>query len=155
MNELYLRKARISDVKIIHKILMDYAKQGVLLPRSFSELYTHLRDFLVLAHRNNQEVYGCCALSIVWEDLAEIKSLAVVKEKQGQNWGRRLVEACLSEAITLGVYKVFVLTYQEHFFSKLGFKRVEKEVLPQKVWADCLKCPKFPECDEIAMLMEM
>lgn len=155
MNELYLRKARISDVKVIHKILMNYAKEGILLPRSFSELYTHLRDFLVLAHRNTQEVYGCCALNIVWEDLAEIKSLAVVKEKQRQNWGRRLVEACLSEAITLGVYKVFALTYQEHFFSKLGFKKVDKDVLPQKVWADCLKCPKFPECDEVAMLIEM
>jgi amino-acid N-acetyltransferase len=134
---------------------MYYAKEGLLLPRSFSELYTHLRDFFVLAHRQTQEVFGCCALSIIWEDLAEIKSLAVAKEKQGQNWGRRLVEACLSEAITLDVYKVFVLTYQDRFFERLGFKVVEKDVLPQKVWADCLKCPKFPECDEIAMLIEM
>jgi len=155
VSELYLRKAKISDVKSIHHLLMYYAKEGLLLPRSFSELYTHLRDFFVLAHRQTQEVFGCCALSIIWEDLAEIKSLAVAKEKQGQNWGRRLVEACLSEAITLDVYKVFVLTYQDRFFERLGFKVVEKDVLPQKVWADCLKCPKFPECDEIAMLIEM
>jgi len=151
----YLRKARISDVKTIHRILMDYSRQGLLLPRSYSELYSHLRDFFVVADRDTNEVFGCCALSIAWEDLAEVKSLAIDPQLQGQGWGRNLVEACLSDAVTLGIYKVFTLTYQVEFFEKLGFKKINKDVLPQKVWADCLRCPKFPECDEVAMLMEM
>ena len=151
----YIRKARISDVKVIHKLLMHFSRQGFLLPRSFSELYSHLRDFFVVADRQTNEVYGCCALSIVWEDWAEIRSLAIGAELQGQGWGRNLVEACLSDAVTLGIYKVFTLTYQVNFFARLGFVEISKDVLPQKVWADCLRCPKFPECDEVAMLMEM
>ncbi|SDN57242.1 amino-acid N-acetyltransferase [Desulfonauticus submarinus] len=155
MNSLYIRKARIKDVKAIHGLLMDYANEGLLLPRSYSELYSQLRDYLVLAERTTEDIYGCCALTIVWDNLAEVRSLAVRRDKQGSGWGRKLVEMCLSEAITLGIYKVFVLTYQKNFFAHLGFKVVDKNVLPQKVWADCLKCPKFPECDEIAMLIEM
>jgi len=154
MEVLKLRKARITDVPGIHKLLMDFAKQGLVLPRSYSELYGQLRDYLVLTDEKNN-VFGCCGLSIVWEDLAEIRSLVVAQSKQGQGWGKKMVETCLSEAITLGIYKVFVLTYQQNFFEHLGFKVVDKSVLPQKVWADCLKCPKFPECDEIAMLIEM
>jgi amino-acid N-acetyltransferase len=134
---------------------MNYSRQGLLLPRSFSELYSHLRDFFVVADRQTNEVHGCCALSIVWEDWAEIRSLAIGSELQGQGWGRNLVEACLSDAVTLGIYKVFTLTYQVDFFAKLGFEVISKDILPQKVWADCLRCPKFPECDEVAMLMEM
>ncbi|MDQ7032266.1 MAG: N-acetyltransferase [Desulfonauticus sp.] len=152
---LYIRKARIKDVQDIHALLMDYSKKNLLLPRSFSELYTQLRDYFVLAHRESQKVYGCCALTIVWDDLAEIRSLAVCEDKQGQGWGVKLVESALSESITLGIYKIFVLTYQTGFFEKLGFKMVEKNILPQKVWSDCLKCPKFPECDEVAMLLEL
>ncbi|MFZ5428445.1 MAG: N-acetyltransferase [Thermodesulfobacteriota bacterium] len=155
MSEYYLRKARIQDVKTIHALLMECAKGELLLPRSFNQLYAHLRDFYVLAAKEGKEIKGCCALSICWEGLAEIRSLVVHRDLQKQGWGRKLVEACLSEAVTLGVYKVFTLTYQSAFFAKLGFEEVSKEKLPQKVWADCIHCPKFPECDEIAMVMEM
>ena len=155
MPGFYLRKARIDDVKTIHALLMACAKGELLLPRSYNQLYSHLRDFYVLAAKEGKEVKGCCALSICWEQLAEIRSLVVHPDLQKQGWGRRLVEACLSESVTLGVYKVFTLTYQREFFSKMGFEEVSKEKLPQKVWADCINCPKFPECDEIAMVMEM
>ncbi len=151
---IYLRKARIQDVRTIHALLMDCSKQGLLLPRSYNQLYSHLRDFFVLA-QDQGAILGCCALSITWEELAEVRSLAVATECRGQGWGRRLVEACLSDAITLGIFRVFTLTYQTHFFERLGFQVVSKDNLPQKVWAECLHCPKFPDCDEIAMSIEM
>lgn len=152
---VYVRKARIEDVRAIHALLMDCSKQGLLLPRSFNQLYNHLRDFFVLAQDGGGAILGCCALSIAWENLAEVRSLAIVPELRGQGWGRRLAEACLSDAVTLGIYRVFTLTYQTHFFERLGFEVVSKDKLPQKVWADCLHCPKFPDCDEIAMSIEM
>ncbi|MFO7727221.1 MAG: N-acetyltransferase [Desulfonatronovibrio sp.] len=155
MNKYFLRKARISDVKSIHGLLMGYSKQELLLPRSYSELYSHLRDYYIIAENDGPAILGCCALSIVWENLAEIRSLAIAPELRSRGWGRKLVDSCLSEAITLGIYKVFTLTYQKDFFKKMDFVEITKDVLPQKVWADCLRCPKFPDCDEIAMLMEM
>ncbi len=150
-----MRKARIGDVKAIHGILMECSKQDLLLPRSYSDLYSHLRDYFVVAEDIGANIYGCCALSIVWENLAEIRSLAIVPEIRNMGWGGKLVESCLSEALTLGIYKVFTLTYQKTFFARQGFREITKDILPQKVWADCLNCPKFPDCDEIAMLMEM
>lgn len=153
--EYYIRKARIGDVKAIHGMLMDCSRDGLLLPRSFNELYSHLRDFFVLAPKGPGPIKACCALTITWDDLAELRSLVVSKDMQGHGWGRKLVEACLSEAVTLGLYRIFTLTYQQVFFEKLGFTEVGKDALPQKVWSDCLRCPKFPECDEIAMLMEV
>lgn len=151
----YIRKARVQDVKRIHAMLMHFSKQGLLLPRSFSELYSNLRDFFVISPLDGGDVQGCCALSIAWEDLGEIRSLVVEQELQHRGWGRRLVEACLSEAVTLGIYRIFTLTYQKPFFDKMDFLEVSKDVLPQKVWSDCIKCPKFPDCDEICMLMEL
>ncbi len=151
----YIRKARMQDVKRIHAMLMAFSRQGLLLPRSYTELYSHLRDFFVLAPLDRGPIVGCCALSIAWEDLGEIRSLVVENELQGQGWGKRLVEACLSEALTLGIFRIFTLTYQTGFFAKMDFREVDKDVLPQKVWSDCIKCPKFPDCDEICMLMEL
>lgn len=152
----YLRKATIQDVPSIHGLLLRFSRQGVLLPRSYSDLYRHLRDFFVLADSGDASIKGCCALSITWQNLAEIRSLIVVEGLQQQGWGRRLVDTCLSEALILGIYRVFTLTYETPFFTKLGFEEVSKEQLPQKVWADCLNCPKFPDgCDEVAMLMEL
>ena len=155
MTNLFIRKARIQDVKQIHALLMHCARKEFLLPRSFNQLYSHLRDFFVLAEHDAPGIRGCCALSICWEDIAEIRSLAVNEEIQKQGWGGKLVEACLSDAVTLGIFKVFTLTYRPRFFERLGFAPVDKERLPQKVWADCINCPKFPECDENALLMEM
>jgi len=154
MHSLFLRKANIQDVQAIHGLLMTFSRQGLLLPRSYNELYKHLRDFFVLD--SERGIQGCCALTITWENLAEIRSLIVDTAHQGQGWGRRLVDASLSEALTLGVYKIFTLTYQTDFFYKMDFRVVDKDALPQKIWADCLNCPKFPDCcDEVAMLVEL
>lgn len=156
MSKPILRKAKIGDIKPIHRILNHYAERGLLLPRPLSELYDHLRDFVVLVENGDAErVVGTCALGICWEDLAEIRSLAVIEERRGRDLGRLLVDACLQEARGLGVHKIFALTYAERFFGKMGFRVVEKSILPHKVWGDCLKCPKFPECDETAMLLEL
>lgn len=154
MADLYIRKARVPDVKGIHGLLLHSGGMGLLLPRSLSDLYSKLRDFYVLADHDTEAVHGCCALAITWEDIAEVRSLAIAEAMRGRGWGKRLVEACQSEAVTLGLFRVFTLTYQVDFFARLGFAVVDKEVLPQKVWADCLNCPKFPGCDETAMLIE-
>ncbi len=151
-----LRKAQIQDIKSIHEILAHYGNQTLLLPRSLSELYDHLRDFYVI---ENSEVkgslLGVCSLSISWEDLGEIRALAVAEESRKRGLGSRLVEACLSEAVELGLSRIFVLTLIKDFFARFGFKEVEKSLLPHKIWADCVKCPKFPDCDEIAMIFEL
>jgi len=151
-----IRKAVIEDIKVIHKILNHYADKGLLLPRSLSELYDHLRDFFVweIGYQTNS-IQGVCALGICWEDLAEIKSLAVAEAHQGKRLGSQLVEACFDEARGLGLKSVFTLTYVSDFFERLGFREVEKSVLPHKIWADCLKCSKFPDCDEKALMIEL
>lgn len=153
--EPQLRKALVKDVKPIHRLLYHYADQGLLLARSLSELYDHLRDFYVLEDADRDRVLGFCALGVCWEDLAEIRSLAVEEEAQGRGYGTLLVRACMDEAAILGITRLFTLTYVEGFFSRLRFRVVEKTILPHKVWADCLKCPKFPDCDETAMAREL
>ncbi len=150
-----LRKARIQDVKAIHGLLMHNAEDRLLLPRSLSQLYSHIRDFYVIDLGDGTGIKGCCALSIIWEDFAEIRSLAVADEVQGMGWGRKLAEACITEALSLGLFTVFTLTYQVEFFHRQGFVEVGKEVLPQKVWADCINCPRFPDCDETAMILKL
>lgn len=155
-NKPILRKAVIRDVKPIHRLLYHFADQGLLLARSLSELYDHIRDFYVLEDAARGDwVVGACALGVCWEELAEIRSLAVAEDRRGMGYGRRIVEACLVEARALGVRQVFALTYEVAFFERLGFAEVEKSVLPHKVWADCLKCPKFPDCDETAMIRSL
>jgi amino-acid N-acetyltransferase len=151
-----IRKAVIQDIKPIHKLLGHYADQGLLLPRALSELYDHLRDFSVIEDKSQGDsIVAVCALGICWEDLAEIRSLAVAENQQGKRLGSKLVEAALEEAKSLGLQNVFALTYIPGFFSRFGFKQVEKSVLPHKIWADCLKCPKFPDCDEKAVFIEL
>jgi amino-acid N-acetyltransferase len=148
-----IRKARMSEVGQIHRILGHFAGHGLLLPRSLSEIYDHLRDFFVMEDAlKNGDIIGVCALGICWEDLAEIRSLAVMEDSQGQDFGSLLVNRCLEEAESMGVKKVFTLTYVTGFFLKMGFKQIEKSALPHKIWADCFKCPKFPDCDEVAMM---
>lgn len=145
-----IRKALISDIKFIHKLINEYAKKGQMLPRSLNELYENIRDFFI--SEENGEICGVCALHVLWEDLAEIRSLIVKKEFQNRGIGKSLVKECLSEAYHFGVKKVFVLTYIPAFFKKIGFKEIDKSKLPQKIWGDCIKCPKFPECDEVALI---
>ncbi len=144
-----LRPAHMGDVRTIHTLLQDFADQGLLLPRSISSLYDQLRDFIVY---DEDGIQGVCALHISWDNLAEIRSLAVVGKMQGQGIGARLVRSCLDEANSLEISRVFVLTYQAEFFRKLGFIDIDKRELPHKIWSDCLHCPKFPDCDEESLI---
>ena len=148
-----LRKAQIKDVREIQKLLTYYANKGVMLSRSLSELYESVRDFYVL--EEGGKLMGACALHIMWEDLAEIRSVAVAEEAGRQGIGTRLVQSCLDEARALGLKKVFCLTYKPDFFGRFGFTIVDKSELPQKVWRDCVNCVKFPDCDEIAMVLKL
>jgi amino-acid N-acetyltransferase len=149
-----IRKARIADVAEIQKMLRDFADAGNLLARSLSELYTTLRD-IVVYEDEDKRIGGCCGLHILWEDLAEIRSLAVLEPFQRRGIGRSLVKTCVSEAVELGIGKVFTLTYEVDFFKSLGFLPVDKNMFPQKVWWDCHNCSKFPNCDESALVLDL
>jgi amino-acid N-acetyltransferase len=144
-----IRKAILQDARQIHRLLLTYAKDGLVLSRSLMEIFESIRDFYVYVEQDR--VIGAAALNICWEDLAEVRSLVVHEEFGGKGIGKQLVESCLSEARQLGIGRVFALTYQQQFFEKLGFRVIEKSELPQKIWGDCIKCAKFPECDEIAL----
>ncbi len=148
-----IRQATIKDVKTIQDTLEHYAKKGLLLPRSLSDLYDNLRDFIV--YEKSGETFGVSALHVCWEDLGEIRSLAVLPPYTKQGIGRELVSDCEKEALKLGLKRLFTLTYQESFFAGLGYQTIDKSRLPRKVWGDCLKCVKFPDCDEIAMIKEL
>ena len=148
-----IRKAVIGDIKTIHRLVNDFAKKEDMLPRALNELYESIRDFFV--YENHGEIGGVCALRILWEDLAEIRSLAVRKEFQRSGIGRLLLKRCLKEAKDLGIKRVFALTYQPEFFKKNGFSDIDKAKLPQKIWGDCLKCHKFPECDEHSVITHL
>jgi amino-acid N-acetyltransferase len=150
---IQIRKARMGDVEPIHGLVTGFARRGIMLPRSRSTLYESLRDFVV-AERGGH-IVGCGALTIEWDNLAEIKSVAVARTCQRQGVGRRLVKACLAEARRLGIGRVFALTMAPEFFGRLGFVPVERDSLPHKVWSDCVNCPKFPDCDELAMAIDL
>lgn len=149
-----LRKARIGDIKQIQNIVNSFAKQDLMLPRSLNELYENIRDFWVYEN-DNYRIAGCCALHISWDDLAEIKSLAVLKVRQKIGIGKELVLACLNEAEELGAKKIFVLTYKPEYFKKFGFHKIKNSQLPHKIWAECINCCKFPNCQEVALLKEL
>ena len=155
-----IRKANIKDIKTIHALLQDYGKKGELLPRPLSELYDHLRDFSVWVDNNNKDedeerALGCCALQFCWEDLAEIRSLAVHPDYLRKEIGSQLSATILAEAKSFNIKKVFTLTYRPEFFEKYGFVKIPRSDLPLKIWGDCLLCVKFPDCDEIAMMKEL
>jgi amino-acid N-acetyltransferase len=149
-----IRKATIKDIKTIHELLKEYGDKGELLPRPLSVLYDHVRDFLVYVEKEDS-VIGCGALQFCWDDLAEIRSLAVHPDHLGKTIGSQLTEAVLAEAKSFQVKKVFALTYRTDFFKKFGFVQIERSELPLKIWADCIVCVKFPDCDEIAMMKEI
>ncbi|HEY7585375.1 MAG TPA: N-acetyltransferase [Candidatus Deferrimicrobiaceae bacterium] len=142
----------MGDVKAIQKLIAEYARKGDMLPRSLSEIYENLRDYFVFVE--DGEVIGSAAVHLMWEDLAEVRSLAVRDDRMRRGVGTQLVEACISEAIVLGITRIFALTYKPLFFEKLGFKQVDKAELPHKIWSDCLKCSKFPDCDEVALVAD-
>jgi len=150
-----IRKAKFKDIKAIHVLLQAYGTKGELLPRPLSELYDHMRDFSVYVDEVEDKVIGCCALQICWQGLVEIRSLAVHPQHLRRKIGAKLIAAAIVEAKTLNTAKIFTLTYQPEFFKKFGFTQIEKSELPLKIWGDCLLCVKFPDCDEIAMIMEV
>ena len=145
-----VRKAKISDVSSIHALVSSYAELDRMLFRSKADIYENLQTFTVA--EIDGKVAGCCALQIIWSDLAEIKSLAVDKASSGGQIGSLLVTAMVEEAAQLGIKQVFALTLEPGFFEKAGFAEVDKDTLPMKVWSDCAKCPKQDNCDEIAVI---
>jgi amino-acid N-acetyltransferase len=148
-----IRKARITDVREMARLIEEFAKEGVMLHRPLTDLYDNIRDFYI--YEEEGHIQGACALHVCWEDIGEIKSLAVRGEAAGRGIGRRLVEACIEEARELALPKLFALTYQPAFFAKMCFKEIDKGILPHKVWGECVKCFKFPDCDEIAVMREL
>ena len=148
-----IRKAKIADIKQIYNLIMEFANKEEMLPRSLSELYDNLRDFFVF--EESGKVSGCCALHVMWEELGEIRSLAVKAEKQGKGIGAKLIESCIGEMGHIGLNKVFALTYKPEFFERKGFFKINISELPHKVWADCIKCPKFPDCGEVPVMYKV
>jgi amino-acid N-acetyltransferase len=149
-----VEKARIDDVKQIHELVNKFAGKGEMLPRALSEIYENLRDYLVIRNRAGKMI-ACVALHISWSDLAEVKALAVNKANHKKGMGAALVKACVVESKALGIPRMFCLTYKPGFFKKQGFKEVEKTELPRKIWAECYSCPKFPDCDEVALVYDV
>ncbi|HPG41619.1 MAG TPA: N-acetyltransferase [bacterium] len=148
-----IRKAKIKDVPEIVDLINYYAQKGEMLPRTPVQVYSVLRDFVVIEQEH--KVAGVGALSIIWSDLAEVRSLAIAPDKQGRGLGRRIVETLLDEARSLELPQVFTLTYKPDFFVKLGFTLADKKDLPHKIWKDCIHCPKFPDCDETALVKRL
>ena len=150
-----IRKAILDDINAIHALLALYSKKGELLARPLSKLYDHLRDFWVFEDPEQKKVVGCCALQFCWEDLAEIRSLAVDPDFTGRGIGTILTERSIQEAVYFKVKDLFTLTYRPTFFEQFGFSTIDKNVLPIKIWADCITCVSFPNCDEIALLKKL
>ncbi len=148
-----MEKARTKDVVQMHQLINYFADKDEMLPRPLSELYENIRDYFVV--RQGERVIACAALHVSWSDLAEIKSVAVAEDNQQQEIGTQLVEACLKEAKELGIPTVFCLTYKPAFFEKFDFYQLDKMELPRKVWTECYHCPKFPNCDEVALLCHL
>ena len=145
-----VEKARINDAPRMHELINYFAGRGEMLARPLSEIYENIRDYLVV--RENGEVIACAALHVSWSDLAEVRSVAVDEDSKGKGLGARLVDACLKEAEGLGIKTVFCFTYQPDFFKRHKFADIDKMELPRKVWTDCYRCPKFPDCDETALI---
>jgi amino-acid N-acetyltransferase len=150
---MQIRNARVEDVGSIHTLISYYAEVDKMLFRSMADIYENLQIFKVV--QDNDRVVGCCALKVIWADLAEIKSLAIEQTYFGKGVGKALVSACLEEARNLGLKKIFTLTLVPEFFEKIGFTRADKKTFPMKVWSDCAQCPKQDHCDETALVVEL
>lgn len=148
-----IQKLTVHDVPQVQKLIKQYAQKEAMLARSLNEIYENLRDYFII--KEDEQVVACVALHVTWADLGEIKSLAVAESLHGKGYGRLLVETCCSEAIALGIPRVFALTYKDDFFKKLGFKVIDKEELPRKIWGECVNCVKFMECDEICVMKSL
>ena len=151
--DMKVDRAKVSDANSVHRLISHFADRGEVLPRALSEIYEGIRDYFVV--RKEGRVIACAALQVTWVDLAEIRSLAVDEQAQSQEIGSKLVQACVEEAKELGIPRVFCLVRKPAFFEKHGFQLIDKKELPQKVWADCYRCPKFPDCDEVALMRQL
>ena len=151
--DVAIRKARGSDVSALHRLVNAFADRKLMLPRSLAELYENLRDFQVAVA--DGEIVGCVAVHPVWEDLAEVKSLAVRESHHGREIGTRLVKRGLEDTRALGLARVFALTYRTGFFKRLGFRPIDKNDLPHKIWFECTRCPLFPDCKEEAVIIDL
>ena len=148
-----IRKARVKDAGQIQALVNSYAKQELMLPLSLLQVYEGLRDFWV--YEAGGRIAGCCALRITWQDLAEIRSLAIKKQYRKKGIGHQLISMALEEAEGLGTKAIFVLTYIPEYFKKYGFRRIDKNKLPHKIWAECINCLKFPDCNEVALIKKL
>lgn len=146
-----IRPARVGDVPAIHELIKTFADRKLMIRRSPGELYESIREFLV-AEGEGGRVVGCSALHVFWSDLAELKCLAVAEGTHGRGIGRRLVDACWDAARELEIETVFTLTYVPEFFEKCGYHRIDKADLPHKIWNECVRCPLFPSCTEVALV---
>lgn len=146
-------RATVHDAEAIHRLVNFWAARGDMLPRTMGEVYENIRDFFVV--REGGEAVACGALHITWADIAELKSVAVAEDRQSSGYGSVVVRACIDEERTLGLDRVFALTYRPGFFERLGFQQADVMSLPRKVWNECYRCPKFPGCNEIAMILEL
>jgi amino-acid N-acetyltransferase len=151
--DIKVDRARVSDANSMHRMISHFSDKGEVLPRALSEIYEDIRDYFVVRKRGR--VIACAALHVTWVDLAEIRSLAVDEQEQNQRIGSALVQACLEEAKELGIPRVFCLVRKPAFFEKHGFELIDKTELPHKVWAECYRCPKFPDCDEVALIRHL
>jgi amino-acid N-acetyltransferase len=149
------RHATFADIEAIFTLINDFAAEGLMLQRSYSALYEILPELVVAVEIETGKVVGCGALHCVWMELSEIRSLAVHKDFHRNGIGGKLVKLLIENGKKLGVKKFFTLTYNTPFFASVGFKIVEKATLPQKIWQDCISCPQFPNCNEIAMTLEI
>jgi amino-acid N-acetyltransferase len=150
---IQVQRAEVRDATPIHDLVNGFARTGQMLPRTMAEVYENLRDYSVV--RDGDQMVACGALHIMWEDLAEIRSLAVREDRQGQGLGAMLVRSHVDEARALGLATAFALTYQPAFFERLGFVQADVMTLPRKVWNECYRCPKFPTCNEIAVVLDL
>jgi len=148
-----ITRPKINEGKLIQQLVNRYAAEGLLIPLSLHEVYERIREFFV--YKIEEQIVGVASLHVVWEDLAELRSIAVHPNYQHQGIGKALALRCIDEGRELCIKKVFLLTYKKDFFQKVGFQLVDKSELPHKVWSDCIKCIKFPDCDEIAMSLTL
>lgn len=148
-----IRKATVRDVPAIVALVNETAQKGLVLPKSLNQVYQNLRDYVVC--EEDGKLVACAALHVLWEDLAEVRSLVVHAQRRGKGMGRQLVATLVKQARDLGVPRVFALTYQQAFFLSVGFHPIDKDQLPHKIWADCIDCIKFPNCDETAVILDL
>jgi len=148
-----IRKATIADIKEVQGLINEFAKRNTMIPRSLNELYENIRDIFI--SEEDGRITGTCSLHVMWDDLAEVRSLAVREEAQRRGIGKSLIESVIGEARALGIKRIFSLTYSPDYFKKAGFRGADKSELPHKIWGDCIKCHKFPECDEEAVILEL